>query len=109
MPAAVAGPSPTPQALLESPDAQLADTAGLQMAVALGYCVYSLRENKRMGLGGNGAARQGGVHGAGGASVLLRGADVGTCLADAGWCLACWQLARWAVGDRQGRCPWGVR
>ncbi|KXZ56966.1 hypothetical protein GPECTOR_1g872 [Gonium pectorale] len=39
------------QAVLESPDAQLADTAGLQMALALGYAVYSLRENKRMGLG----------------------------------------------------------
>ncbi|GLC38656.1 hypothetical protein PLESTB_000457000 [Pleodorina starrii] len=39
------------QVLLESPDAQLADTAGLQMALALGYSVYSLRENKRMELG----------------------------------------------------------
>ncbi|KAG2482634.1 hypothetical protein HYH03_018442 [Edaphochlamys debaryana] len=39
------------QALLESPDAQLGDTAGLQTALALGYAVYSLRENKKMGLG----------------------------------------------------------
>lgn len=40
------------QVLLESPDAQLADTSGLQLALALGYSVYSLRENKRMNLGG---------------------------------------------------------
>lgn len=39
------------QALLESPDAQMADTAGLQMAMALGYTAYSLKENKRMDLG----------------------------------------------------------
>lgn len=39
------------QALLESPDAQLADTAGLQMALGIGYAAYSLKENKRMGLG----------------------------------------------------------
>ncbi|KAG2442418.1 hypothetical protein HXX76_002504 [Chlamydomonas incerta] len=39
------------QAVLESPDAQLADTAGLQLSLALGYAVYSLRENKKMGLG----------------------------------------------------------
>ena len=43
-----------PQAVLESQDAQLADTAGLQLSLALGYAVYSLRENKKMGLGGVG-------------------------------------------------------
>jgi hypothetical protein len=39
------------QAVFESPDAQLADTAGLQMALALGYSVYTMKENKKMDLG----------------------------------------------------------
>lgn len=39
------------QALLESPDAQLAETAGLPLALALAYAIYSLKENKGMQLG----------------------------------------------------------
>jgi hypothetical protein len=39
------------QALLESPDAQAADTAGLQLAVALGFAVYGFKEWKKLSLG----------------------------------------------------------
>lgn len=39
------------QASLESPEVQLSDTAGLQLALALGYSIYSLKENKRLPLG----------------------------------------------------------
>eukprot|EP00983_Pelagomonas_calceolata_P047786 1140783-Pelagomonas_calceolata.AAC.9 len=39
------------QAVLESPEAQQSETAGLQVALALGYAIYSLKENKRMPLG----------------------------------------------------------
>lgn len=39
------------QALLESPDAQAADTAGLQLAAALGFAVYGFKEWKRLPLG----------------------------------------------------------
>lgn len=41
-------------ALLEAPDAQAADTAGLQLALAAAFCVYSLKENKRVPFGGRG-------------------------------------------------------
>lgn len=39
------------QALLESPDAQAADTAGLQLAAALGFAVYGFKEWKKLSLG----------------------------------------------------------
>jgi hypothetical protein len=39
------------QALLENPDAQAADTAGLQLAAALGFAVYGFKEWKRLPLG----------------------------------------------------------
>jgi hypothetical protein len=39
------------QALLETPDAQAADTAGLQLAAALGFAVYGFREWKKLPLG----------------------------------------------------------
>ena len=39
------------QASFESPQAQMADTAGFQLAIALTYAVYSLRENKGIDLG----------------------------------------------------------
>lgn len=48
------------QALLESPDAQAADTAGLQLAAALGFAVYGFKEWKRLPLGER-AGRCGGV------------------------------------------------
>ncbi|KAF8067219.1 hypothetical protein HT031_002266 [Scenedesmus sp. PABB004] len=38
-------------ALLETPDAQAADTAGLQLAAALAFAVYGFREFKRLPLG----------------------------------------------------------
>mmetsp|Transcript_19208 Transcript_19208/g.48874 ORF Transcript_19208/g.48874 Transcript_19208/m.48874 type:complete len:277 (-) Transcript_19208:737-1567(-) len=39
------------QAVLEGEAAQASDTAGLQLALALGYCLYSLKEHKGMPLG----------------------------------------------------------
>ncbi len=36
--------------MLEPVEAQLADTASLQLGLAVGYSLYSLRENKRMAL-----------------------------------------------------------
>lgn len=39
-----------PQALLEVPEAQLGETAGFELAVALGYSVYSLNKSKKMTL-----------------------------------------------------------
>jgi len=39
------------QALLESPDMQAADTAGLQLAAALGFAVYGFKEYKKLSLG----------------------------------------------------------
>lgn len=39
------------QALLESPDMQAADTAGLQLAAALGFAVYGFKEYKKLPLG----------------------------------------------------------
>eukprot|EP00878_Enallax_costatus_P025522 GHUV01027309.1.p1 GENE.GHUV01027309.1~~GHUV01027309.1.p1 ORF type:complete len:170 (+),score=32.78 GHUV01027309.1:570-1079(+) len=39
------------QALLETPDAQAADTAGLQLAAALAFSVYGFREWKKLPLG----------------------------------------------------------
>eukprot|EP00775_Hariotina_reticulata_P012624 gene12624-12754_t len=39
------------QAVLESPDAQAADTAGLQLAAALAFSVYGFREYKKLPLG----------------------------------------------------------
>jgi hypothetical protein len=39
------------QAILESPEQQQAETAGLQVAIALGYAIFTLKENKRMPLG----------------------------------------------------------
>jgi hypothetical protein len=39
------------QAVLESPDAQAADTAGVQLAAALAFSVYGLREWRRLPLG----------------------------------------------------------
>ena len=39
------------QAVLETPDAQLADTAGLQLTLSLLYSVYSLKEYKKMDIG----------------------------------------------------------
>lgn len=39
------------QASFEPPQAQMSDTAGLQLSIALTYTVYSLRENKGMDLG----------------------------------------------------------
>lgn len=38
-------------ALLESPEAQAADTAGLQLALAGAFSIYQLREAKRLSLG----------------------------------------------------------
>lgn len=39
------------QAVLESPDMQAADTAGLQLAAALGFAVYGFKEWKKLSLG----------------------------------------------------------
>lgn len=39
------------QALLETPEAQAADTAGIQLALAGAFAVYSFKENKRLSLG----------------------------------------------------------
>lgn len=39
------------QAIVESPQAQLGDTGGFQLTLALLYSVYTFKENKRMGLG----------------------------------------------------------
>ncbi|KAG1671873.1 hypothetical protein FOA52_003440 [Chlamydomonas sp. UWO 241] len=39
------------QACLEDPSLQLSDTAGLQLTIALAYCVYTLKENKGMSIG----------------------------------------------------------
>lgn len=39
------------QAVLESPDMQAADTAGLQLAAALGFAVYGFKEWKKLPLG----------------------------------------------------------
>ncbi len=39
------------QALLEPPEAQAADTAGLQLALAAAFAVYCFREKKRLSLG----------------------------------------------------------
>ncbi|GAX79759.1 hypothetical protein CEUSTIGMA_g7200.t1 [Chlamydomonas eustigma] len=39
------------QATLESPSAQLSETAGVQLSLALAYSVYTLKENKKMELG----------------------------------------------------------
>jgi hypothetical protein len=36
--------------VLEPQEAQLGDTAGLQLALALGYSLYSFRENKKVPL-----------------------------------------------------------
>lgn len=36
---------------MESPEAQLGDTAGTQLTLALAYSVYTLKENKRLGWG----------------------------------------------------------
>lgn len=41
----------TLKAVLESPDAQMADTAGLQLSLSLAYSIYSLKEFKKMDLG----------------------------------------------------------
>ncbi len=39
------------QALLETPEQQLAETAGFPLALALAYGIYTLKENKNMQLG----------------------------------------------------------
>eukprot|EP00882_Tetradesmus_deserticola_P007765 GHRQ01008175.1.p1 GENE.GHRQ01008175.1~~GHRQ01008175.1.p1 ORF type:complete len:279 (+),score=64.01 GHRQ01008175.1:188-1024(+) len=39
------------QAVLETPDAQAADTAGLQVAAAVAFAVYGFREYKKLSLG----------------------------------------------------------
>jgi hypothetical protein len=39
------------QASFETPQAQMSDTAGLQLSIAITYTVFSLRENKGMDLG----------------------------------------------------------
>jgi hypothetical protein len=39
------------QALLETPDAQAADTAGLQLAAALAFAVFGFREYKKLSIG----------------------------------------------------------
>jgi hypothetical protein len=39
------------QAVLETQDAQAADTAGLQLAAALAFAVYGFREYKKLSLG----------------------------------------------------------
>ncbi|KAF6264866.1 hypothetical protein COO60DRAFT_1481166 [Scenedesmus sp. NREL 46B-D3] len=39
------------QAVLETPDAQAADTAGLQLAAAVAFAVYGFREYKKLSLG----------------------------------------------------------
>jgi hypothetical protein len=39
------------QAVLETPDAQAANTAGLQLAAALAFAVYGFREYKKLSLG----------------------------------------------------------
>jgi hypothetical protein len=37
--------------VLETPDVQAADTAGLQLAAALAFAVYGFREYKKLSLG----------------------------------------------------------
>lgn len=39
------------QALLESPEAQLSETAGFPLALAIGYSIYSLSKDKKVPLG----------------------------------------------------------
>jgi hypothetical protein len=39
------------QAVLQTPDAQAAETAGLQLAAALAFAVYGFREYKKLSLG----------------------------------------------------------
>jgi len=39
------------QAVFESPEAQMSDTAGFQAALGLAYSIYTLKENKKMNIG----------------------------------------------------------
>ncbi len=39
------------QAVVETPDAQAADTGSLQLALAVAYAWYSYKENKRLSTG----------------------------------------------------------
>ncbi len=47
----ISGPA-DPQACAEPEGAQIADVAGLQLALATGFSIYSLKETKKMELGG---------------------------------------------------------
>ena len=39
------------KAVFESPESQMADTAGIQLTLSLAYAAYSLKEYKKMDLG----------------------------------------------------------
>lgn len=46
------------QALLEAPDIQLGETGGFELAVALGFSIYSLNKTKKMTIGEQTVVRQ---------------------------------------------------
>jgi hypothetical protein len=60
-------------ALLESPEAQAADTAGVQLALAGAFSIYQLKEAKRLSIGARGPGAPGQPESGGGARTRAQG------------------------------------